>query len=51
MSPLESLVLAAGVAWMTGTVVTWIRIRQISTDTPGGAFLIALVAWPFFWLG
>jgi len=45
----EALWLAA-VAWLLGAGVTAARLKEISSDNPGARFLVALFAWPIFWL-
>jgi hypothetical protein len=47
----DAILFTAASAWLLGTGVTWYEMREISTDNPGLRFLIALVAWPFFWAG
>jgi hypothetical protein len=37
--------------WAIGTVFTWWRTTDISSDSPGIRFLLALVAWPFILIG
>lgn len=44
---MTNLILVAGTCWTVGTMVTWIRLGRVSSDSPGIRFLLALVAWPF----
>lgn len=45
---MNNILLIVTTAWLTGTLVTWIRLGRISNDSPGIRFLLALVGWPIF---
>lgn len=47
----DRLIWAGAAAWMTGAIVTWIRLGRISVDSVEIRFIIAFFCWPLFWLG